>query len=643
MDTLNPLEEKILAFLHEICKNSLSRRFVVDAGNSLLSVETDQQAGIVELTEDYACAFRSETVYAGAIEKIASKAAAGCGKVYREMMACGSQPLGTLLSLSTGIIPDAPELKKALADIALYGNTLGMPVAYGNLRFSGSQKRDFTANMLTIGLIDRFEEYKNTCSGVDNPVYVIGAPDTGKKIASSAFITRSLYELMCDLHDDKAIVAVQTIAAGEDIMCACATMVAAGINGIEINISDYVAEDEKNKLIIVVREDYGKKLQKACRKWNIKCDQIGVVIEERKLTVVKEKEILANLMIPEFEEDLPENDVEFSAPVVSAVETDKPTEYKEVVKALISSPNLSSQQWIFEQFDSTVGTNNLSTNYISDAAVVQLKGIRHALAVAFCQNSFDLSKYPEAANLVVAEALHKVICSGGEPRALTGCLNFGKKIDENVLKTVNKHISDFCQKMEIASSGINMKRVETDGLNISVGAIAFILEKQLQMTMSFKGKGDMIYMLGSSADNNNASEYMRNYHNVKDSAPPTVDLDDEVKLMHVARQLISRKFVNSAHNVGKGGLFMALLEAAMVRSFGFDITVDGEIRKDAFLFGEAPTRIIVSVATTRETNFIDFMMQENLPFITLGHVTREEIRVDDTSFGFISDYKKLYG
>ena len=87
---------------------------------------------------------------------------------------------------------------------------------------------------------------------------------------------------------------------------------------------------------------------------------------------------------------------------------------------------------------------------------------------------------------------------------------------------------------------------------------------------------------------------------------------------------------------------MALLESAVVRSFGFDITVDSEVRKDAFLFGESPSRIVVSVAMDRETAFIDFMMKSGVPFVALGHVTREEIRIDDNSYGFISDYQKMY-
>jgi phosphoribosylformylglycinamidine synthase len=381
--------------------------------------------------------------------------------------------------------------------------------------------------------------------------------------------------------------------------------------------------------------------------------QIGVTIGEHKLAVMKGQTPVVDLPASVFsipDDGLPENDVELPTAVASAsssIETPIPKEHKDVVKFLMTCPNLLSQQWIFEQFDSTVGTNNLTTNFISDAPVIQIKGTQHALAAAACQGVTDIAKYPESVNLVVAESLRKVVCSGGAPCALTGCLNYSGDVDENTLRTVNEHIALFCEKTGVSSSGINMNRVVAAAggsvmNNLSIGAIAFLNDKHTHMTMSFKAKGDMIYMLGKSVNNLDSSEYIRNYHGVKDSSPQQVDMDVEADLLHVAQKLISRKLVKSAHSVSKGGLFMALLESAMIRSFGFDVTVDDEIRKDAFLFGESPSRIVVSVANAREADFIDFMMATHVPFLTLGHVTREEIRIDDNSYGFISDYKKLF-
>ena len=654
----NGLEEMIIGLLHKAYTDRLNHRFTVDDENILLDGETDEQAGIVELTEDYACAFKTEPVCAGSVKDIAGQVAAASGKLYREISVCGSQPLVTLLSLSVGTPVNAnaqSELKDAIASIASYGNTFGIPVVGGDMRLNDSE--GIAANLLAIGLIDKDSRLNLSCHGTDNPVYLVGAPDSDRKIPSSAFITRSLYELICDLHDDGAIVAIQSIGRC-GIVGACANMVANGTNGIELNAE--ILDEQKltefipDKVVMILRREYGKKLEKACHKWNMRCMQVGVVIDEHKITVINAQNTIADLpasILSTFFAAIPDKDVQPSliAEKQSTTEAPLPEEHKDVANFLMTCPNLLSQQWIFEQFDSTVGANNLSTNFISDAAVLRIKGARHALAVSFCQNVADIAKYPESVHLVMAESLQRVICSGGIPCSLTGCLNYYGTINdktEKYMKDINEHVALFCKKMGITSSGIHMKQAAAAGKstvgNLSIGAIAFLNDRHQHMTMSFKGKGDMIYMLGKPIDNINSSEYIRNYHNIRNTPPQPVDLEMEAKVLRVAQRVISRKLVKSAHSVSKGGLFIALLESAMVRSFGFDITTVDEIRKDAFLFGELPSRIVVSVAMSREADFIDFMMETEVPFLTLGHVTREEIRIDDNSYGFISDYKKKY-
>ena len=657
---LNPAEENIISLLYDKYMDRLNHRFTGNGKNILLACETDTQAGIVDLTEDYACTFRTEPVYAGSVKEIAGKMAAAGGKTYREISICGGQPLAALLSLSTGIPDNAPkqsDLKNAVSGMALFSNTLGIPVVGGDICFIDSEHKGISANLLSIGLIDKEARLVPASQGTGNPVYLVGSPDVGRKqISSGAFITRSLYELICDLHDEGAVVAIQNIDRG-GIIVACADMVANGTDGIELIVELFDREQKlteiiPDKLIMIVREECGKKMEKACRKWNMRCMQVGVVTDEHKLVVLKNQIPEVDLpasVLSMFYGAFPENDIVSMPAAVAAsssAEVPVPEEHRDVARFMMTCPNLLSQQWIFEQFDSTIGTNNLSTNFITDAPVLQIKGTLHALAVSFCQSASDIAKYPESVNIAVAEALRRVVCSGGEPVALTGCLHYSGNIDEKILQSVNDHIALFCKKLEISSSGINMNCAVAKGKpvihNLSAGVIAFLNDKHQQMTMSFKGKGDMIYMIGKSVNSLDSSEYVRNYHGIKDTPPQQIDLDVEARLLSVAQKLIARKLVKSAHSVSKGGLFMALLESAMIRSFGFDITADGEIRKDAFLFGESPSRIVVSVAIARETAFIDFMMKSGIPFMTLGHVTREEIRIDDNSYGFISDYQKKY-
>lgn len=152
----------------------------------------------------------------------------------------------------------------------------------------------------------------------------------------------------------------------------------------------------------------------------------------------------------------------------------------------------------------------------------------------------------------------------------------------------------------------------------------------------------MIYLIGRSHNDIASSEYLYSFHGIKESPAPYFNLDEEHRVQEAVTQLIERNLVQSANDLSDGGLFIALLECAVPRNFGFDITTDAEIRPDAFLFGEAQGRVVVTVSPSRETHFIDFMMELGVPFTTLGHVTKSEIRIDDVSYGFITDLKRTY-
>jgi phosphoribosylformylglycinamidine synthase len=166
--------------------------------------------------------------------------------------------------------------------------------------------------------------------------------------------------------------------------------------------------------------------------------------------------------------------------------------------------------------------------------------------------------------------------------------------------------------------------------------------KNQHTTLAFKEKGHMIYLIGRSKNDIASSEYLYSFHGIKASPAPYFNLDEEYKVQQAVSQLIQRNLVQSANDVSDGGLFVALLESAMPRNFGFDITTDAEIRTDAFLFGEAQGRVVVTVSPSRETHFIDYMMDNGIPVTALGHVTKSEVRIDDVSFGFIADLKKVY-
>jgi len=258
----------------------------------------------------------------------------------------------------------------------------------------------------------------------------------------------------------------------------------------------------------------------------------------------------------------------------------------------------------------------------------------------------------KGAMIAVAEASRNIICSGARPMALTDGLNYGDPSDPFVYNDFAesvKGITEACRTMEIPviAGNVSFHNLTYNGEDITsviptpvVGMVGILDSHEDVMTVNFRNKGDMIFLVGRSDNDISASEYLSLVHMVNESAAPKFDLDYELKLQKVLSSLIKDRLVDSAHDVSMGGLFITLVESAVPGGLGFDITSPAEIRGDAFLFGESQSRVVVSVSPEKETDFLDYMMETGIHFSALGHVTKEELRIDDVSFGFISDYAR---
>ncbi|MEC7863969.1 MAG: AIR synthase-related protein, partial [Bacteroidota bacterium] len=176
----------------------------------------------------------------------------------------------------------------------------------------------------------------------------------------------------------------------------------------------------------------------------------------------------------------------------------------------------------------------------------------------------------------------------------------------------------------------------------TIGMLGIVEDKKHITSLAFKGKSDLIYMIGKSANDISSSEYLASYHAVKESSAPKFDLDVEYDVQQTITKLIRAGVIESAHDIADGGLFMTLLESSFTNNLGFEIVSSSEVREDAFLFGEAPSRVVVSVTETGEDAFLDVLKDCKTPFILLGHVTKGRIAVDDKNFGKIDEYKTIY-
>lgn len=427
---------------------------------------------------------------------------------------------------------------------------------------------------------------------------------------------------------------------------------------------EILLSESQERMLAVVEKGKEQIVEEIFEKWDLECAIIGEVIEDDKLLFLYNGETVAEVPASSLAlgGGAPQYDREYTEPAYireyeqfDINNIPEPENLKEIALFLAGHPNIASKRWVYEQYDSMVRTVNMSTNIPSDAALVSIKNSKKAIALTVDCNSRYVHANPRIGTMIaVSEAARNVVCSGGEPCAITNCLNFGNPYNPEIywqfVETI-KGMSEACLKFGAPVTGGNVSfynqsdiagKTEAVFPTPTIGMLGVVEDKKYQTPMTFRNKGDMIYLVGRSYNDIASSEYLYSYHQIKESPAPYFDIDEEYAVQNLIKGLIRNNLIHSAHDVSDGGLFVALLESAMPENVGFDITSDAEVRTDAFLFGESQSRVVISVSKSKETAFIDFASQHNVPVSTLGHVTKSEIRVDDASFGFINDFKKLY-
>ncbi len=669
-------------------------------GGCLLTEAGEENAGLVDIGNNLACAFKIESHnHPSAVEPYQG-AATGVGGINRDIFTMGARPIAQLNSLRFGDInTDRTKwlLRGVVKGIGDYGNSFGVPVLGGEVFFDDSYETNPLVNAMSVGIMEKGKMISAIAYGEGNPVYIVGS-STGKDgihgttFASAdldensaddipsiqvgdPFQEKLLLEASLELADTDAIVGMQDMGAA-GIICSTSEMSTKGKCGMKINLSDVplrqqnmqaweiLLSESQERMLIVIKKGQEKIVEDIFSKWDLNCAKIGEVINEDKLYFYYNDKLVAEVPADSLVlgGGAPVYDREYTEPAYikefnkfKITNVSENVNLKEVADFLTIHPNIASKRWVYEQYDSTVRTLNLSTNRPSDAGVINIKGTNTALAVTTDCNSRYVKADPEkGAMIAIAEAARNIACTGAKPLAISNCLNFGSPYNPEVFWQfvhVIKGMGTACRKFDTPVTGGNVSfynQTNTDGKieaispTPTIAMLGLLKEKMHQTSLAFKQKGDMIYMLGKPSNDIASSEYLFSYHKIKQSPAPEFDLEFEVKLVNMLQELAKQNLVNSMHDVSEGGLYISLLESAMPSKLGFDITTPAEFRTDAFLFGEAQGRVVVSVEIEKEPDFIDFMLENNFPFSTLGHVTKGELRIDDKSFGFISDEKQKY-
>ncbi len=664
-------------------------------GGRMLVKAGEENAGLMDIGDGLGVVFKIESHnHPSAIEPFQG-AATGVGGIHRDIFTMGARPIAALNSLRFGNLEEDKTqhlLSGVVHGIGHYGNCFGVPTVGGEIYFDECYHTNPLVNAMSVGIVRAGETVSATALGKGNPVMFVGSATGKDGIGGASFASaditaesaqdlpavqvgdpfqeKKLLEACLEVIQTGAVVGMQDMGAA-GIICSTAEMSAKGEVGMRIDL-DKVPARQKNmktwelllsesqeRMLLVAEKGREEDVKKVFEKWDLPCSVIGEVTDDGKLDFYMNGQLDAS--IPAYELVLgggaPQYEREYSEPTYFA-EIKKfnpdsipvPEDLKAVAEQIVELPSIASKRWIYNQYDSMVGTNNTSTNTPTDATVVLVKGTRKGIAMTTdCNSRYVFADPYKGTMIAVSEAARNIVCSGGQPLGVTNCLNFGNPYDPEVYYQfvyAIKGMGEACRKFDTPVTGGNVSfyNQNPDGPvypTPTIGMVGLLEDVSKKMTLDFKEAGDIILLIGSSGDDINSSQYLSKICGVEFSPLPHFDLEEEYVLQQKITELISKGLIESAHDVSEGGLFVTLLESSFNNILGFDVVAnDYNTRKDAQWFGEKQSRVVVSVK--KEKLEAVKKVLSNHSFEELGMVTDGSVEVDGMEWGHIEDWKEKY-
>lgn len=663
-------------------------------GSKLLVKAGDENAGLMDIGDGLGVVFKIESHnHPSAIEPFQG-AATGVGGIHRDIFTMGARPIASLNSLRFGRLENEKTrhlLSGIVHGIGHYGNCFGVPTVGGEVYFEDCYHTNPLVNAMSVGVVRLGETVSATAVGEGNPVFIAGSATGKDGMGGAAFASADITEnsvedlpavQVGDPFQEKKLLeaCLEVIAAGavvgmQDMGAAgiiCSTAETSAKGGVGMNIYlDKVPTRQKNmkawelllsesqeRMLLTVAKGREKEVISIFENWDLPCSQIGEVTTGKSLRFYMNDSIEAELPAESLVlgGGAPVYEREYKAPAyfekINSFNINNipvPDDIKSIAEKIIVLPNIASKKWIYNQYDSMVGTANLNTNGPSDASVVAVHETSKALALTTdCNSRYVFANPYVGCMIAVSEAARNIVCSGGIPLGVTNCLNYGNPYDPEVyyqfVESI-KGMTEACNKFDTPVTGGNVSFYNQSPSGPvyptpTIGMVGILENADNKMTLDFKNEGDIIYLLGKSHNDINCSEYLHKIRGIEFSPHPYFNLDEEFRLHQTVSKLISGRMIESAHDISEGGLFVTLAESAFNRSLGFEVEQNNSsARKDAFWFGEAQGRVVVTIKPETMEHFETFL---NIPFEKLGTVISGEIIIDKNKWGNINEWSEKY-
>jgi len=656
------------------------------SGPNILVKAGEENAGVVDIGDGWAVAFKIESHnHPSAIEPFQG-AATGVGGIIRDIFTMGARPEFLLNSLRFGpITGDSKNLATnrrlfagVIEGIAHYGNCIGVPTIGGEIYFDESFEGNPLVNVFCLGVLRHEQLARGAASGVGNPVFYVGAETGRDGLAGAAFASRELteesredrpavqvgdpfkekllLEACLELLATDAVAGIQDMGAA-GLTCSTCETASRGDTGVEIDLAkvpkretgmtpyEILLSESQERMLIIARRGKEDVVRRIFDKWDVPCAQIGRVTDDGMMRVLNNGSTAAEIPAKPLAEEAPLYSREAQPPAAGITDPSRnlaTVDPVESLRQLLRDPTIASKNWVYRQYDHTVRTGTVVTPG-SDAAVFHVRAANKFLAATTDCNSLYCRLDPrEGGRLAVAEAARNLACSGATPLAVTDNLNFGNPYKpENFwqLREAVEGVAEACRAFGTPVIGGNVSLYNESPAGVvdptpTVAMVGLIEREEWITTQYFKAAGDVVILLGEFGDEIGGSHYLKVVHGLKAGLPPRIDFERELALQNALRELIRAGYVRSAHDCSEGGLAVAIAESCFNPDGFLGATIDladaGAQRLDQVLFNETQSRVVISTVPENAEAVLQLFVQRGLPAHRLGTVGSSELAITAT-------------
>lgn len=660
-------------------KNSIAQlKTLPRTGSRLLVAAGEENAGLVDIGDGLAIAFKIESHnHPSAIEPYQG-AATGVGGILRDIFTMGARPIAALNSLRFGNLDNERVrylFTRVVKGIGDYGNSFGVPTVAGEVYFDECYTGNPLVNAMAVGIVEHAKTVRGVAKGVGNPVFIVGSATGRDGIHGATFASeelsdqseakrpavqvgdpfteKRLLEATLEAISTGSVIGIQDMGAA-GLTCSSTEMSAKGKVGMRIHVDRVPLREEKmtpyeimlsesqERMLLVGEKGQEELLINIFKRWDLSVDKVGEVTAGPNVEVWVGNTLKASVPpgslvlgegAPVYVREARKPEYLLTANNFDEQSLEMPKDLGKVLLELLSRPTIGSKRFVWQQYDSMVRTNTIVSND-GDAAVVRIKDTKKAIALKTDCNARYVYLNPyRGAQIAVAEAARNVACVGAKPIAVTNCLNFGNPYDPEVFwqfREAVRGMGDACRAFETPVTGGNVSFYNESASGVVyptpvIGMLGLIEDVEKVVDAKFKSAGDVIILLGENRGEIGGSEYVLMKTGKLLGEAPTLDLESEKRIQTLVYDMIQRSWIRSAHDVSEGGLAVALAECSFAGDgIGVNVRLDSSEavrRKDFLFFGESQSLVIVSAEAQFASEILAAANERRVKATIIGEVT----------------------